>query len=99
MCACVHVCVCVITCVCMRACTCVYEMVHAFTKCMCVNVCVRACVCVCVCVCVQRDGIAVLETSLEEIIDTCEEQRKGKERVFNVALCDPGKQGANIKRR
>ena len=77
----------------------VYEMVHAFTKCMCVNVCVRACVCVCVCVCVQRDGIAVLETSLEEIIDTCEEQRKGKERVFNVALCDPGKQGANIKRR
>ena len=65
----------------------------------CVSMCVCVHVCVCVCVCVQRDGIAVLETSLEEIIDTCEEQRKGKERVFNVALCDPGKQGANIKRR
>ena len=67
--------------------------------CVSMCVCVHVCVCVCVCVCVQRDGIAVLETSLEEIIDTCEEQRKGKERVFNVALCDPGKQGANIKRR
>ena len=66
---------------------------------VCQCVCACMCVCVCVCVCVQRDGIAVLETSLEEIIDTCEEQRKGKERVFNVALCDPGKQGANIKRR